>query len=166
MSSRIRWWNVVLGICVTLLSWLLFSFFVGSVIDPYLATITGVDTGGVGAKEEALYGPLSAASMLSALVLAFFVGGVVAGGSTPSSPGLNGATTVTGLLVIVLACLLGNALTLIVNPVSDTPVEDASTSLIVAVALCAVFPFGVLAGFLGGRLGGRLRNRAAPRAAS
>ncbi len=84
-----------------------------------------------------------------------------------SSPGLNGAVSGAVVVAVELAWASANTLVLILNPVSDTPLDDAEKFLIVTVALCVVSPIAVFMGFLGGRVGGHLRRSgAAPRSAS
>lgn len=161
---RIRWISVILGAVMTVaLSGVLLALS-GLLLTPYLSAITdsaAID-GATSATvaDERVYGLLMGLSLLSAILLAFFVGGFVVGRLVPLSGGLNG--TVMGLIVVLagLVFLLGNLVT-VLGPVGN-PGEFYSQSenlrmLVVALAAYVVVsPIVILAGFWGGRIGRRL----------
>lgn len=168
--ARMRWVGVVAGVAATMLFVRLLIRFVGAVIIPYLHGIFAVERpGGVtsfSGRNSALYEALSGLSLLSTFPLALFLGGLVVGGAVRSSPGLNAAVSGAVVAAVGLAWSLANTLALLMNPVSDTPFDDAEKFLILTVGLCVLSPIAVVAAYLGARLGGRLRSRAAPRSAS
>ena len=104
------------------------------------------------------------ADVLSALVAACLLGGLVVGRLSPSAPGANGATTaafgaLAGVLWLLLAVPPFSALPStisFVNPVTRS--VGAGTLAFWAVASLAFYLLALLAGYLGGMLGGRLRH--------
>lgn len=114
------------------------------------------------------YEALSALISLSCLMLAFCVGGFVAGTMAFSLPGVHGAvaaaaTAIIGFLWIVWG-LLPWAFIQSSNP-GDlyTRSENLGNLMVLVAVFCVVFPLAVLTGYLGGKLGGRLRGRATAR---
>ena len=171
LGDRIRWAGVVVGTGAAVLFVRLLHRFVFSVIIPYLHGIFAVERpGGVtsfSGTNAALYDILSLLSLLSTFPLALFLGGLVVGLVVRSSPGLHGALSGAAVAAVGLAWSSANTLAMLLNPVSDTPLDDAEKFLVLAMGLCVLSPIAILAGFLGGRLGGRLRrSRATPRSVS
>jgi hypothetical protein len=168
---RIRWVGIILGVAAAMLFvWLLVAL-VDSVIIPYLHGIFAVERpGGVtsfSGRNAILYDILTLLALLSTFPLALFLGGLVVGGVVRSLPGLHGALSGAVVAAVGLAWSSANTLAILLDPVSDTPFDDAEKFLILTVGLCVLSPIAILAGFLGGRLGGRLRrSRATPRSAS
>lgn len=169
MLRGVRWAGVVVGVAAAMLFvWLLVAL-VYSVIIPYLHGIFAVERpGGVtsfSGRNAALYDTLTLLSLLSTFPLALFLGGLVVGGVVRSSPGLHGALSGAVVAAVGLAWSSTNTIAILLDPVSDTPFDDAEKFLVLTVGLCVLSPIAVLVGFLGGKLGGRFRSRVALRAA-
>jgi hypothetical protein len=104
------------------------------------------------------------ADVLSALLAACLLGGVVAGRLSPSAPGANGATAaafgslagISWLLLAVLPFSSLPAMVSFVNPVTRS--VEVGTLAFWAVAPLTFYLLALLAGYLGGTLGGRLRR--------
>ncbi len=102
------------------------------------------------------------ADVLSALLAACLLGGVVAGGLSPSAPGANGATTAAfgafaGISWLLLAVLPFSSLHgLVRKPVTRS--VEAGTLAFWAVVSLTYYLLALLSGYLGGTLGGRLRR--------
>ncbi len=159
--SRIRWVRVGVGAVATmLLTYLLTRFVVYSVIFPYLHRTYIAEGPGVNAREDALFNTFSTGSLLIALLLAFFIGGLLVGGLVAASPGLNGAVSAATAAVGCFAWYAGPLVPGIWEPISHpgevyTRAENISNLLVLSVLFCAVSPFAVLMSYLGGRLGSR-----------
>ena len=168
--GRIRWAGVVVGVGAAVLFVRLLDRFVFLVIIPYLHDIFAVERpGGVtsfSGTNAALYDILSLLFLLSTFPLGMLLGGLVVGLVVRLSPGLNGALSGAAVAAFGLAWSSANTLAILLNPVSDTPLDDAEKFLVLTVGLCVLSPIAILAGFLGGRLGGRLRSRVAPGSAA
>ena len=165
--GRIWWTGIGVGVAAAMLFvWLLVGL-VFSVIFPFLHGIFAVERpGGVtsfSGRNAALYDILSLLSLLSTFPLALFLGSLVVGGVVRSSPGLNGAVSGAVVAAVGLAWSSANTIAILLDPVSDTPLDDAEKFLVLTIGLCVATPIAILAGYLGGRLGGRLRGRAATR---
>ena len=104
------------------------------------------------------------ADVLSALLAACLLGGVVAGTLSPSAPGANGATAAafgalagsSWRLLAVLPFFALPSMVSFVNPVTRD--VEAGTLAFWAIASMAYYLLALLAGYLGGRLGDRLRH--------
>lgn len=104
--------------------------------------------------------------VLSALLAACLLGGVVAGRLSPSAPGTNGATVavfgafagISWLLLAVLPFSAIPSMVSLVNPVTRS--VEIGTLAFWAIASLAFYLLALLAGYLGGRLGDRLRRHA------
>lgn len=107
---------------------------------------------------------LGQADVLSALLAACLLGGVVAGRLASSAPGTNGATVaafgaLAGISWLLLAVLPFSALPSMisfVNPVTRS--VEIGTLAFWAITPLAFYLLALLAGCLGGRLGVRLRR--------
>ncbi len=159
--GRIRWVKVGVGVVATmLLAYLLTRFVVYSVIFPYLYRTYIAEGPGVNAREDALFNTFTTSSLLIALLLAFFIGGLLVGGLVAAFPGLNGAVSAATAAVGCFAWYAGPLVPWIWEPISHpgevyTRAENISNLLGLSVLFCAVFPFAVLMSYLGGRLGSR-----------
>jgi uncharacterized membrane protein len=163
--SHIRWIGVILGSVATVVLALALLAFVSLVLEPFVSSLTGtVPVDGVTSTtvaEERIRGLLMGVSVISALLLAFLVGGLVVGRFATSHAGLNGAVMGVVILAIPFVWLLGSIVIVLLNPAgSPGEVITRSESLRMLVAAFVVysvfFPIIVLAGFLGGRVGRRL----------
>jgi hypothetical protein len=90
---RSRWTGTVAGIAAGVLLAFLFTFLVFSAIDLYLYEVSITEGAGTTAREQALFDALSGASHLVAVLLAFYLGGLLAGRIASSFPGSNGAAS-------------------------------------------------------------------------
>ena len=164
---RIRWAGVIVGAAATALISFLLALFVSSVIVARLYRAFIAEGAGMTAREDALFNILSGVSHLVAVLLAFFLGGLVAGGVAAAFPGLNGAVGAAVVALGSFAWFVAPLVPWIWEPISNpgevyTRFENLGNLLRVSLAHCAVLPFVVLAGYAGGKLGGRLRNRSWP----
>jgi hypothetical protein len=102
------------------------------------------------------------------LPLGVFLGGFVVGGVVRwPPPGLHGALSGALVAAVALAWSSASTIAILMDPVSDTPLDDAERFLVLAVGLCVLSPIAILAGYLGGKLGGLLRrSRVTSRSAS
>lgn len=77
--GRIRWTGTVAGIAAAVPLALLFTLLVFSAVDSRLYEVFIAEGPGTTAREQALLDALSGASHLVAVLLAFFLGGLLAG---------------------------------------------------------------------------------------
>lgn len=147
---------------MTILVCPLLAYVVIGVIAPLLERDLGmVPVGGVtsvSASEMYVFYALSGLSMLLASILAFFMGGFVAGRVARSRPGLKGATSALAVVAVGFAgtvwiWLPGITVT---DPIARS--DNMGTFLFWIMVLCFGCPFVVLTSFFGGRVGGRLRS--------
>ena len=90
---RIRWTGTVAGIAAAVPLAFLFTFLVFSAVDSRLYKVFIAEGAGTTAREQALFNALSGASHLVVVLLAFFLGGLLAGRIASSFPGSNGAAS-------------------------------------------------------------------------
>jgi hypothetical protein len=149
------------GVAVTLPLVLALTYFVGSVIDPYLYDLFAVEKpGGVTSftgKVWNNYITLSSVLYLAVLPVAVLVGGLVVGRVVRSAPGLNGVVSTLVVMVAGLVWFLATVLPTVLDLISDPRSEDLGNLFVLVVAVCVDFPLVVLASYVGGRLGGYLR---------
>ena len=160
--SRIGWLGVIAGVAVTIALALALTYFVGSVIDPYLYSLFTVEKpGGVTSftgRAWNNYMMLSSAVYLAVLPVAVFVGGLVVGRVVRSAPELNGVMSALVVMVAVLVWFVATVLPTVLDLISDPRSEDLGNLFALVVAFCVDFPLVVLASYVGGRLGGYLRG--------
>jgi hypothetical protein len=153
-----RWAPVVVGAVVALLLFRLTNFFVPE----FRASVAYEGRGEITVmtpERQMLADALQLFVTVLSLVLAHFLGGLVAGRMNSSSPGLKGALTVVLTAVSGVVWFLIPVLPVIIGPLADPQIrsEDAGLYFVWAINFAVVFPIILLAGYLGGKLGGRLR---------
>jgi hypothetical protein len=156
---RLRLVGIFAGIVATSAAFWLLFLVVGLPLFPNLYPEGVIPTG----FAWYVHAALATIPPLLSLLLTFFHGGLVAGGVTSASPGLNGmagaALMAFGGFIWFVAPLVPSMWEPISNPGEVYTVSDNVGTLLTLTAMfCAVLPFLVLAGYLGARLGGRLRN--------
>ena len=166
--GRIRWVAVVAGIAVAGPLAFLFTILVFSVVDSRLYGAFIAEGAGTTAREQTLFDVFSGASHLVAVLLAFFLGGLLAGRIASSFPGSNGAASAGLGAAAVFAYVMGPLIPWIWRPISNpgeayTRSDNLDVLLQLGVVFCVALPFVTLSGYLGGLLGGRLRARSATR---
>lgn len=166
--GRIRWVAMVAGIAVAGPLAFLFTILVFSVVDSRLYGAFIAEGAGTTAREQTLFDVFSGASHLVAVLLAFFLGGLLAGRIASSFPGSNGAVSAGLGAAAVFAYVVGPLIPWIWEPISNpgeayTRSDNLNSLLEFGVVFCVALPFVVLSGYLGGLLGGRLRGRSATR---
>lgn len=97
------------------------------------------------------------------MLLAVFLGVLLAGRIAPSSPESNGAAS-AGVGAIIFACVVGPLVPWIWEPISNpgevyARAENLNNSMVFGVGFCVVLPFVVLSGYLGGCIHGRFGAR-------
>lgn len=162
--ERIRWTGTAAGIAAAVPLALLFTFLVFSAVDLRLYEVLIAEGSGTTAREQALFDALSGASHLAAVLLAFFLGGLLAGRIVPSFSGLNGAVSAGLGAAAIFAYVVGPSVPWIWEPISNpgevyTRAENLNSLMVFGVVFCVVLPFIVISGYLGGLLGGRIRGR-------
>ena len=155
-----------MGVAATLLFACLLALFTFSVIDPYLERVILGEGPGVNATEDALLNTFSAGSLLSALLLAFFLGAIPVGWLADAFAGLNGALSAALTAFGGFVLYVGPILPWIWEPISNRSeawmrYENLYVLLGATAAFCLALPFVALAGYLGGKLGRRLAARVA-----
>ncbi|CAN5647376.1 hypothetical protein BH24ACT20_BH24ACT20_02160 [soil metagenome] len=160
---RIRWMGVTLGIVTTVSLAGVLLVFVSLVLEPYVSAITGTaPVGGVTSvtvTEERIRGVVVGLSVISAVFLAFFVGGLVAGRFGSSYAGLNGVVMGIPIVAVPLAALFVSVVLVLLSPIrnpGDVYTQSENLRMLsVALVVCSLIsPVAVLSGFWGGRLGG------------
>lgn len=133
-------------------------------LNPYLSIVVGtapVDgVTSVTVVQERIHGLLVGAAVISALVIAFLVGGMVAGRLAYSHTRLNGAVAGIIVMVVPFVWLSSNIVSVALEQPRNlgevaTRSEGLSMMLAVLLAFCIVSPVLVMSGILGGRIGKR-----------
>jgi hypothetical protein len=167
---RIRWIGVILGGVATVVLALALLAFVSLLLEPFVSSLTGtapVDgITSVTVAQERIHGLLMGVSVISVVLLAFFIGGLVAGRFALSHAGLNGVVMGVIITAIPFMWLLGSMVFVLLEPTKnpgDVYTQSESLRMLIAalIVYSALFPITVLAGFLGGRAGRRFYGRRA-----
>lgn len=162
--NRFHWTGVMLGVVtVGVLAGVLLAF-VGLVLGPQLSVLTGTEpingVTSVTVTEERIYGLLVSVSVILAVLLSFFVGGLIAGRFALSYAGFNGAATGIIVAVVPLLWLLISIASVLGLVGGGGDIQGRSENLGMLGAAIVVYfilsPVVVLVGFWGGRIGGRL----------
>ena len=166
--GRIRWVALVAGTAVAGPLAFLLTILVFAVVDSRLYGAFIAEGAGTTAREQTLYDVFSGASHLVAVLLAFFLGGLLAGRIASSFPGSNGAASAGLGAAVVFAYVVGPLIPWIWEPISNpgeayTRSDNLDVLLQLGIVFCVALPFVALSGYLGGLLGGRMRHRSATR---
>ncbi len=171
-AGRVRLVGIALGVAITIfvaLAALLLAF-VSLALDPFLISVTSTGTvNGVTSTTvtgERARGLFLLVAVISAVFIALFAGGFVAGRLAPPHAGFNGAVMGVLLVSVLLLWLVGSLASVLLEPtMSPDEVFTRSESVrmlgVALVVYSAVSPVFVLASFLGGRTGGRAGRRSA-----
>jgi len=161
--------GVAVGTAVTVLLTLLLETIVLPPVNLYLYDLFAVERGGgavsFSGRAWNTYTVLSTALMLRALPVSFLLGGVSAGVTARSHPGVNGLASAMVVVALGFAWLLATALPVLIDPISNpgevyTKSENLQMLFLWGTAFCIVSPLALLVGYLGGRVGGRRSGHA------
>ena len=150
-----RWAPVVVGAAVALLVFGLINV----VVPEFRASVAYESRGEITVmtpERQMLADALQLFMTVLSLVLAHFLGGLVAGRMTSSSPGLKGAMTAVLAALVKIVKLLALYATIVESPIGMDS-ENGGLYFLHVMAFVLFFPLTIMLGYLGGRLGGRLR---------
>jgi hypothetical protein len=158
-----RWAPVVVGAVVALLMFRLINF----IVPEFRASVAYESRGEITVltpERQMLADALQLFVTVLSLSLAHFLGGLVAGRMTSSSPGLKGALTVVLTAVFGVIWFLIPVLPVVIGTLADPQIrsEDAGLYFVWVIIFAVIFPVILLAGYLGGKLGGRFRPATRP----
>jgi hypothetical protein len=158
-----RWAPVVVGAVVALLMFRLINF----IVPEFRASVAYESRGEITVltpERQMLADALQLFVTVLSLILAHFLGGLVAGRMTSSSPGLKGALTVVLTAVFGVIWFLIPVLPVVIGTLADPQIrsEDEGLYFVWVIIFAVVFPIILLAGYLGGKLGGRFRPATRP----
>ena len=122
---------------------------------------------GVTARENAYFETLSGLSLLIALLIAFFCGGILAGLISCEFPDLNGVVSSVILVFSGFVILMGPLITRIWDRPATldeaySRAENLGNVLVFSFALGVISPFLILAGYFAAKLANRFRNTRNP----
>ncbi len=162
MLRRVRWVGVIVGSVAALLAgWLILL----ALPDFYAMIAFEERPGGVTSwtsESQELATTVWIVTSATSLCVGYFLGGVVAGRTARSSPGLNGALVavlVPALGIITLVALMLPTLLSVMWPPVFIEGEELAKLTFWVMVFGVFFPISVAVAFVGGRAGGRLRAR-------
>jgi hypothetical protein len=149
----LAWWApVVVGAVVALLIFRLINF----VVPKFRASVAYESRGEIMVMTPERQMLVDALQLFLSVVLAHFLGGLIAGRITSSSPGLNGALTAVLAALVKIVKLLALYATIVGSP-TGMDSENGGPFFLHVMAFVLFFPLTIILGYLGGSLGGRLR---------
>ena len=160
----LAWWApIVVGAVVALLMFRPINF----IVPEFRASVAYESRGDITVmtpERQMLADALQLFVTVLSLMLAHFLGGLVAGRMVSSSPGLKGALTVVLTAAFGVVWFLIPVLPVVIGPSVDpqTRSENGGLVFVWAILFAVVFPIILLTGYLGGRFGGRLRPATQP----